>query len=101
MKPSIRDASSYSLHSSSSVEADSRFCCCYLFLAHRYFQDEKFVSYLSYLQYWKKPEYVKFIVYPHCLYFLDQLQVIPRSPSRCRSPQPTSSPPSQQERQLT
>jgi len=31
MKPSIRDASSCPLHSSSSVEADSRFCCCYPF----------------------------------------------------------------------
>lgn len=55
--------------------------------ARSYFQDEKFVSYLSYLQYWKKPKYVKFIVYPHCLYFLDQLQV---TKGISRSPAPTS-----------
>lgn len=54
----------------------------------RYFQDDKFVSYLSYLQYWKRPEYVKFIVYPHCLYFLDQLQVL-----AFPSPIPALSPP--------
>ena len=39
-----------------------------------YFEDEAFVEYLKYLQYWKKPEYAKFIVYPHALYFLDLLQ---------------------------
>lgn len=45
------------------------------------------MAYLDYLQYWKKPEYAKFILYelllcfsvlilryPHCLYILDQLQ---------------------------
>uniref|UniRef100_A0A7S1ZKB5 Mediator of RNA polymerase II transcription subunit 31 n=1 Tax=Ditylum brightwellii TaxID=49249 RepID=A0A7S1ZKB5_9STRA len=30
-----------------------------------------FLSYLRYLRYWKRPEYVRFIIYPHCLYFLD------------------------------
>ena len=39
-----------------------------------YLRDEKFVRYLEYLQYWKKPEYAKFIIYPHCLRFLDLLQ---------------------------
>lgn len=37
-------------------------------------EDENFLAYLSYLRYWKEPEYAKFIVYPHCLYFLDLLQ---------------------------
>jgi mediator of RNA polymerase II transcription subunit 31 len=45
------------------------------FLAlNRYFQDKSFVNYLKYLQYWKKQEYAKFLVYPHCLFFLDLLQ---------------------------
>jgi mediator of RNA polymerase II transcription subunit 31 len=39
-----------------------------------YLRDEKFIRYLEYLQYWKKPEYAKFIIYPHCLRFLDLLQ---------------------------
>ena len=44
-------------------------------LAQRdYFKDPAFVNYLNYLQYWKKPEYAKFIKYPMCLYFLDLLQ---------------------------
>ena len=38
-----------------------------------YFQNESFIEYLHYLQYWKKPEYAKFITFPHCLYFLDLL----------------------------
>jgi len=45
------------------------------FLAQqRYFQDQAFVNYLKYLLYWKEPEYAKFVVYPHCLFFLEQLQ---------------------------
>ncbi|KAJ6978335.1 hypothetical protein NC653_030037 [Populus alba x Populus x berolinensis] len=38
------------------------------------FEDEAFIGYLKYLQYWQRPEYVKFIMYPHCLYFLELLQ---------------------------
>ncbi|XP_059460375.1 mediator of RNA polymerase II transcription subunit 31 [Corylus avellana] len=41
---------------------------------NRYFEDEAFIGYLQYLQYWQQPEYVKFIMYPHCLYFLELLQ---------------------------
>ncbi|XP_078446325.1 SOH1 family protein [Wolffia australiana] len=41
---------------------------------NRYFEDEAFIGYLKYLQYWQKPEYVKFIMYPHCLFFLELLQ---------------------------
>mmetsp|Transcript_34104 Transcript_34104/g.54589 ORF Transcript_34104/g.54589 Transcript_34104/m.54589 type:complete len:140 (+) Transcript_34104:215-634(+) len=37
-------------------------------------EDEAFISYLEYLQYWKRPEYAKFVLYPHCLYFIDLLQ---------------------------
>ncbi|KAF7725483.1 hypothetical protein EC973_009583 [Apophysomyces ossiformis] len=40
----------------------------------QYFKDEDFIRYLEYLQYWKQPEYAKFVAYPHALYFLDQLQ---------------------------
>ncbi|KAI9178239.1 hypothetical protein LWI28_024236 [Acer negundo] len=44
---------------------------------NHYFEDEAFIGYLKYLQYWKRPEYVKFIIpngYSHCLYFLNLLQ---------------------------
>ncbi|KXN74873.1 SOH1-domain-containing protein [Conidiobolus coronatus NRRL 28638] len=45
------------------------------FLAQQsYFEQKEFVNYLKYLKYWKRPEYAKFIIYPHCLYFLDLLQ---------------------------
>ncbi|OIV99107.1 hypothetical protein TanjilG_32366 [Lupinus angustifolius] len=32
-----------------------------------------FIGYLKYLQYWQRPEYIKFIMYPHSLYFLELL----------------------------
>lgn len=41
---------------------------------NRYFEDEAFIGYLKYLQYWQRPEYIKFIMFPHCLYFLELLQ---------------------------
>uniref|UniRef100_A0A1A9VBE1 Mediator of RNA polymerase II transcription subunit 31 n=1 Tax=Glossina austeni TaxID=7395 RepID=A0A1A9VBE1_GLOAU len=44
-------------------------------LAQRgYFKDQAFINYLKYLQYWKEPEYAKYLMYPMCLYFLDLLQ---------------------------
>jgi mediator of RNA polymerase II transcription subunit 31 len=39
--------------------------------------DPAFLEFLEYLQYWKKPEYVKYLSYPHCLYFLDLLLTSP------------------------
>ncbi|XP_038685219.1 mediator of RNA polymerase II transcription subunit 31 isoform X2 [Tripterygium wilfordii] len=41
---------------------------------NRYFDDEAFIGYLKYLQYWQQPDYIKFIMYPHCLFFLELLQ---------------------------
>jgi len=41
---------------------------------NRYFDDEAFVGYLSYLLYWKRPEYAKYVMYPHAFFFLDMLQ---------------------------
>ncbi|KAI5081782.1 hypothetical protein GOP47_0001525 [Adiantum capillus-veneris] len=41
---------------------------------NRYFEDDSFVGYLKYLEYWQRPEYAKFIVYPHALFFLELLQ---------------------------
>eukprot|EP00271_Cylindrocystis_brebissonii_P019044 TRINITY_DN5617_c0_g2_i1.p1 TRINITY_DN5617_c0_g2~~TRINITY_DN5617_c0_g2_i1.p1 ORF type:complete len:225 (-),score=42.78 TRINITY_DN5617_c0_g2_i1:614-1288(-) len=41
---------------------------------NRYFEDQSFVNYLSYLQYWQQPEYAKLIMYPHALFFLEMLQ---------------------------
>ncbi|KAL7534914.1 hypothetical protein ACHAWF_004990 [Thalassiosira exigua] len=32
-----------------------------------------FLDFLRYLRYWKRPEYAKYLLYPHCLYFLDLL----------------------------
>ncbi|KAJ1462626.1 SOH1-domain-containing protein [Pelagophyceae sp. CCMP2097] len=36
-------------------------------------EDRAFLDYLDYLRYWKRPEYSRFIEYPHCLAFLDML----------------------------
>lgn len=36
-------------------------------------EDESVLAYLEYLKYWSKPEYAKYVLYPHCLYFLDLL----------------------------
>ncbi len=41
---------------------------------HQFFEDEAFIRYLKYLQYWKQPEYAKYVIYPHALFFLDNLQ---------------------------
>lgn len=44
------------------------------FLAQRrFFEDEAFLNFLKYLQYWKQPEYMRFLVFPQCLAFLDAL----------------------------
>ncbi|KAM3320246.1 hypothetical protein P3S67_007446 [Capsicum chacoense] len=43
------------------------------FAQNRYFEDEAFIGYLKYLQYWQRPEYIKFIMYPHCVFFLELL----------------------------
>ena len=40
----------------------------------KYLDDPAFVTYLEYLRYWERPEYARFIHYPHALFFLDQLQ---------------------------
>ena len=39
-----------------------------------YFEDEAFLNYLDYLNYWKQPDYVKLITYPNCIGFLDLLK---------------------------
>ncbi|KAL4519353.1 hypothetical protein Ndes2526A_g00442 [Nannochloris sp. 'desiccata'] len=45
------------------------------FLAQsRYLDDPAFLAFLEYLKYWKQPEYARFILYPHAIYFLDLLQ---------------------------
>ncbi|KAL7534240.1 hypothetical protein ACHAXR_005747 [Thalassiosira sp. AJA248-18] len=38
-----------------------------------------FLDFLRYLRYWKQPQFAKYLLYPHCLYFLDLL--VPPSPS--------------------
>jgi mediator of RNA polymerase II transcription subunit 31 len=37
------------------------------------FGESSFIEFLEYLQYWKQPEYVRLLQYPHCLFFLDLL----------------------------
>uniref|UniRef100_A0A6B2LR96 Mediator of RNA polymerase II transcription subunit 31 n=1 Tax=Arcella intermedia TaxID=1963864 RepID=A0A6B2LR96_9EUKA len=46
------------------------------FLAHEknYMEEKEFIDYLKYLTYWHKPEYTRFIMYPHCLHILELLQ---------------------------
>ncbi|KAI8805495.1 mediator of RNA polymerase II transcription subunit 31-like protein [Cladochytrium replicatum] len=45
------------------------------FLAQRNFMNDRaFINYLSYLRYWHRPEYAKYIVYPYALEILDLLQ---------------------------
>ncbi|KAI8442237.1 hypothetical protein MSG28_005813 [Choristoneura fumiferana] len=45
------------------------------FLAQRgYFKEQTFINYLRYLQYWREPEYARFLKYPMCLHFLELLQ---------------------------
>ena len=60
---------------------DLEFVCClanpqYLnsLATQGYFDDEAFIRYLKYLLYFKRPEYVKYILFPHCLFFLELLQ---------------------------
>ncbi len=51
---------------------------------HRYLDDPRFVAYLGYLQYWRRPPYCTYLVFPHCLRMLELLQVgrAPRTPTR-------------------
>lgn len=39
-----------------------------------FLEDESFINYLKYLQYWQLPEYAKNIVYPDSLHILTLLQ---------------------------
>ena len=40
---------------------------------HRYFQDEQFMHFLKYLEYWRQPAYMKYLVFPQCLTVLNAL----------------------------
>jgi mediator of RNA polymerase II transcription subunit 31 len=40
---------------------------------NNYFADPAFMAYLSYLKYWKSPEYTRLLQFPQCLAFLDHL----------------------------
>lgn len=39
-----------------------------------YLADARFVAYLSYLEYWRRPEYACLLRYPHCLAVLEMLR---------------------------
>ena len=38
-----------------------------------FLRDPTFINYLEYLAYWERPEYAKFILYPHALRFRREL----------------------------
>lgn len=38
-----------------------------------YLTNVDFIAFLRYLNYWKLPQYRRYILYPQCLYFLDKL----------------------------
>ncbi|KAK7205545.1 mediator of RNA polymerase II transcription subunit 31 [Myxozyma melibiosi] len=45
------------------------------FLAQNgYLEDERFINYLDYLEYWRQPSYATYIVYPNCLHMLTLLK---------------------------
>ncbi|PZC83517.1 mediator of RNA polymerase II transcription subunit 31 [Helicoverpa armigera] len=45
------------------------------FLAQRgYLKEATFINYIRYLQYWREPEYARYLKYPMCLHFLELLQ---------------------------
>lgn len=37
-------------------------------------ENEEFLRYLEYLEYWRKPEYAKYLIYPNCLHILSLLK---------------------------
>jgi mediator of RNA polymerase II transcription subunit 31 len=39
----------------------------------RYFEDEAFMKYLSYLRYWNQPEFKRLLIFPQSLEILDNL----------------------------
>ncbi|WVN90779.1 uncharacterized protein L203_106022 [Cryptococcus depauperatus CBS 7841] len=39
-----------------------------------YLYDSAFLNYLQYMEYWRDPEYIRFITYPTCLVYLTLLQ---------------------------
>ncbi|CAL8470180.1 g9722 [Coccomyxa elongata] len=43
-------------------------------LAQTYGNDASFIDYLQYLEYWRRPQYAKYIIYPHAFHFLNLLQ---------------------------
>jgi mediator of RNA polymerase II transcription subunit 31 len=48
------------------------------FLAQqRILQEECFINYLEYLQYFQDPQYSKYVVFPYCLQLLDYLMQAP------------------------
>lgn len=44
---------------------------------NEYLDKPELIEYIEYLQYWRRPEYVRFILFPHALYFLNLLREAP------------------------
>ncbi len=47
---------------------------CHWLAQQGFLKDEAFVNYLEYLNYWKKPEYAKYLDYPQALAMLEVLR---------------------------
>ncbi|KAI3384505.1 hypothetical protein SNEBB_011406 [Seison nebaliae] len=44
------------------------------YLAHSgVLEEDRFFNYLKYLEYWKEAEYIRYIHYPYCFFFLDSI----------------------------
>lgn len=37
-------------------------------------EDERFLRYLAFLEYWRDPAYAQFLIYPQCLHYLGLLK---------------------------
>jgi mediator of RNA polymerase II transcription subunit 31 len=53
---------------------------------NKYFQDPSFMVFLRYLRYFKEPEYLRHLIFPACLAFLDALIDNPRFRQELLSP---------------
>ena len=87
-RPSRRSTAPARMHTIPSCSSSLLRVClsplCAGLAQNRYLDDPAFLRFLTYLQYWRRPEYAVFVTYPNCLQFLDLLQTpssVPPSPT--------------------
>lgn len=51
-----------------------------------YFEQFDFLAFLKYLEYWKRPEYIKCLSFPQCLTFLDYILSSPAFRKKLKDP---------------